>query len=89
MATQLKFSLSRGRGSQKLCPPTHMWLTHAPSGESSGRKMCAGLDPGTHPLRHRPKPGQPSKATPSLKFSSRLIIATCFLGPAHAGISVA
>lgn len=31
-----------------------MWLTHAPSGESSGRKMGAGLNP-----ECQPTPGQP------------------------------
>lgn len=44
MAAQLRFSHPRGRVSGSPAPPTHMWFTHAPSGESNERKMCVGLN---------------------------------------------
>lgn len=34
-----------------LALPTHMWLAHATSSESSGQKTCAGLNPETQLLR--------------------------------------
>lgn len=54
--------------------PTHMWLTHAPSGERNG-------NPETQALRRRSTPRQPLKATPSLEFGFRLIICHMLAGP--------
>lgn len=70
MATQLKLSHPQGRVKGNPAPPTHMWFTHAPSGESNGRKMCAGLNPETQLLRAS------AHSTPSLELSTRPICHT-------------
>lgn len=74
MATQLTLSHPRGRVSGSPAPPTHMWFTHAPSGESNGRKMCAGLNPETQ------LPKAPAHSTPSRELSTRPICHS-FAGP--------